>query len=100
MIQNSKNEHVIGFVADVVHGNEVIGFLMEYAKNGSLLANFKAAEDNKRTLTDDRRKQWVMQFFQGLARLHDEGYVVANIHPKEFADAEDGPSYVIGAVKS
>ena len=90
LIQNSKNEHVIGFVADVVHGNEVIGFLMEYAKNGSLLANLKAAEDSKRTLTDDRRKQWVMQFFQGLARLHDEGYVVANIHPKNcLIDADD-----------
>ncbi len=90
LIQNSKNEHVIGFVADVVHGNKVIGFLMEYAKNGSLLANLKATEDTKRTLTDDTRKQWVMQFFQGLASLHDKGYVVANIHPKNcLVDADD-----------
>ena len=90
LIQNSKNEHVIGFVADVVHEHKVVGFLMECAKNGSLLANLKAAEDTKRTLTDDTRKQWVMQFFQGLASLHDEGYVVANIHPKNcLVDADD-----------
>lgn len=90
LIQNHKNEHVIEFVADVIHGNKVIGFLMEYAKKGSLLANLKAAEEVKRTLTDDTRKQWVMQFFQGLASLHDEAYVVANIHPQNcLVDADD-----------
>ena len=90
LIQNSKNEHVIEFVADVVHDNEVIGFLMEYAKNGSFLVNLKTAENIKRILTDDTRKQWVMQLFQELASLHDEGYVVVNIYFKNcLVDADD-----------
>ena len=42
LIQHSRNEHVIRFVADVVHGNEVIGYLMDDAKNGSLLDILKA----------------------------------------------------------
>ena len=57
LIENSENEYVIEFVADVVHGNEIIEFLMKYANNGSFLSNFRAAEDIKRILIDDTRKQ-------------------------------------------
>ena len=57
LIQHNKSEHVIEFVIDVIHRNEIIEFLMKYAKNDSLLINLKAAKDIKRILIDDTRKQ-------------------------------------------
>ena len=82
LIQHSRNDHVARFVADVVdqkgvHGNEVFGYLMEYVENGSLLDYLTT----KKFVTDDTRKKWVRQLFDGLASLHDQNYVVATIHP-------------------
>ena len=82
LIQHSGDDHVVRFVADVVdqkevHENEVFGYLMEYVENGSLL-DYLTIE---RLVTDDMRKKWVKQLFDGLASLHDKNYVVVTIHP-------------------
>ena len=82
LIQHIGNDHVVRFVADVVHKTkvhekEVIGYLMEYVENGSLLDYLTT----KRTVTDDMRQKWVRQLFDGLASLHDKNYVVVTIHP-------------------
>ncbi len=57
LIQNSQNKYIIEFVIDLIYSNKIIGFLIEYAKNGSLLVNLKTVEDIKRILINNTKKQ-------------------------------------------
>ena len=80
LVEHGGKNNVIEFVADVVHEKkEIMGYLMEYAENGSLL-NYFEMTDPEEISTDDTRK-WVRQLFDGLASLHGKNYVVATIHP-------------------
>ena len=68
---------VINFAGVVVDDTNlrITGLLLDFAAGGSLLEIICDARDNGELISWRRREKWARQIVQGLADIHEEGYV-------------------------